>query len=280
MSTPLIGLIVTGPESLADFKIFVGSLDVWHPNAKLYVYTDSKTPIQSIKTKCSVTIKTALDSYSGMNRLQMERKTGKIYSSLWTDFMYEKANVIQWIFDSEPENKGVWFMDADITHLAPLPSIPMGTTLALSPHYIQHGDEARFGKYNGGYIWFGNSSILDTWKRAGHNARFFEQSALEDLVSTNTVYEFPIQVNYGWWRMFQSTIPPQAHAAKFRLFRPDTSIGIRYDSIPLQSIHTHWYELDNSATGTFNRWFLNFLSNYRIHKPITTFIELIQKSKK
>lgn len=280
MSTPLIGLIVTGPESLADFKIFVGSLDVWHPKAKLYVYTDSKTPIQSIKTKCSVTIKTALDEYSGMNRAQMERKTGKIYSSLWTDFMYEKANVIQWIFDSEPENKGVWFMDADITHLAPLPSIPAGTTLALSPHYIQHGDESRFGKYNGGYIWFGNSSILDTWKQAGHTTRFFEQSALEDLVSTNTVYEFPIQVNYGWWRMFQSTIPPQEHAAKFRLFRPDTSIGIRYDNIPLQSIHTHWYELDNSATGLFNRWFMNFLANFRIHKPITTFIELIQKAKK
>jgi hypothetical protein len=80
--------------------------------------------------------------------------------------------------------------------------------------------------------------------------------------------------------MFQSTITPQEHAAKFRLFRPDTSIGIRYNNIPLQSIHTHWHELDNSATGTFNRWFLNFLANFRIHKPITTFIDLIQKAKK
>lgn len=280
MSSPLIGLIVTGYESLADLRIFVGSLEAWHPTAKLYIYTDSKTPINSIKTKCTMNVKIALDEYSGLNRQQMEQIKGKLYSSLWTDFMYEKANVIQWIFDSEPETKGVWFMDADITHLAPLPTIPNGTTLALSPHYIQLADEARFGKYNGGYIWFGNPTILDSWRTAGFTSRFFEQAALEQLVPLNTVYEFPIQVNYGWWRMFQSTIPPQEHANKFKLFRPDKSIGIRYDNMPLQSIHTHWYELDNSATGMFNRWFLNFLSNYRIHKPITNFIALIKKGQK
>ena len=279
MSSPSIGLIVTGNEALADLKVFVGSLELWHPNTKLYIYTDSKTYINSIKTKCTMNVKIALDSYSGLNRQQMEQIKGKIYSSLWTDFMYEKANVIQWIFDSEPDNKGVWFMDADITHLAPLPSIPTGTTLALSPHYIKPADEERFGKYNGGYIWFGNPTILDSWRTAGFTSHFFEQAALEQLVPLNTVYEFPIQVNYGWWRMFQSPLPPQEHAHKFKLFRPDKSIGIRYDNMPLQSIHTHWHELDNSATGMFNRWFLQFLSNYRIHKPITNFMALIKKAK-
>ena len=280
-STPFIGLIVTGPQALVDFKIFVGSLEVWHPNAKLYIYTDSDTAIQTIKTKCTIVFKKALDAYKGKRRQEMETTKGIVYDSMFKDYTYEKANVLKWIFDSEPNaiSQGVWFMDADITHLAPLPIIPSDTTLALSPHYIQPSDEARFGKYNAGYIWFKNSNILDSWRTAGFTSHFFEQAALEQLVPLNIVYEFPIQVNYGWWRMFQSQLPPQDHAQKFKLFRPDKSIGIRYDNMPLQSIHTHWHELDNSVTGMFNRWFLQFLSNYRIHKPITNFMALIKKAK-
>lgn len=276
-NSPLIGLIATGADTVKDFKIFVASLEQWHPNAILYVYTDSATDIASVKTKCTVHVNPALDIYTGFNRQQMENQTGNLYGTLWTDFMYEKANVVQWIFDSEPTAKdtGVWFMDADITHLAPLPVIPTTATLALSPHYIRDIDEARFGKYNGGYLWFGKETILTEWRDAGYTSRFFEQAALEDLVKTNTVYEFPIQVNYGWWRMFQSNTSPQEHMSKFALFRPDTSVGIRYDNQPLQSIHTHWHQLDNSATGYFNKWFIGYLTKFKVHKPLVTLRNII-----
>jgi len=279
MSTPLIGLIVTGSEALDDFRIFVKSLEQWHPKAKLYVYTDSITPINLIKTKCTITSKIALDAYKGKRRQEMENTKGKIYDSMFKDYTYEKANVLEWIFNTDPlaKSQGVWFMDADITHLAPLPAIPEGITLALSPHYIQPNDEMRFGKYNAGFMWFGNSTILEAWKIAGFTSHFFEQAALEQLVPLNTVYEFPIQVNYGWWRMFQSTTPPHINVTKFTLFRPDTSIGVRYDNAPLQSVHTHWYQMDKSATGMFNNWFISYLSRYRLHKPITYFLNNILK---
>ena len=42
-SVPHIGLIVTGSEALQDFQIFCSSLEAWHPNAILYVLTDSET---------------------------------------------------------------------------------------------------------------------------------------------------------------------------------------------------------------------------------------------
>ena len=277
---PLIGLIVTGVDTLKDYKIFVASLEQWHPDACLYVYTDSATDITSIKTPCAVHVNKVLDRYTGLNRQQMERQKGTTYNALWTDFMYEKANVIKWIFDTNPAaaQQGVWFMDADITHLAPLPAIPQDTTLALSPHYIHEADQDKFGKYNGGYIWFGNPTILDEWKKAGHTSRFYEQKALEDLTQSNRVYEFPIQVNFGWWRMFQSPIAPQHHASLFRLYRPDTSVGIRYDNLPLQSVHTHWYQIDNTATGFFNKFFLEFLDKFKIHKPLVTLRNiLVQK---
>jgi hypothetical protein len=45
-----IGLIVTGAEALVDFRIFCRTLEVWHPTAHLYVFTDSVTPVVANST--------------------------------------------------------------------------------------------------------------------------------------------------------------------------------------------------------------------------------------
>ena len=67
------------------------------------------------------------------------------------------------------------------------------------------------------------------------------------------LYEFPIQVNFGWWRMFQSADAPPVIQSRFGFNRFDKSIGLRYADLPLQSIHTHWRD-GTSVTGLFNRW--------------------------
>ena len=273
--TPHIGLIVMGGDALKDFQVFVKTLEVWHPDAHLYIYTDSITPIHSVKFKGTISTLACLDMYSGKTRPEMEAVDGKTYKTLWTDFMYEKVAVLEWMLgtmgtmDSE---KGAWFLDADITFLAPLPEIPETATVALSPHSIRLIDEAKYGRYNGGFMWFKDKELLDVWKKAGHTARFYEQSALEEVAKAAThLYEFPIQVNFGWWRMFQSALAPPDIQAKFSLFRAEKSLGIRYDGAPLQSIHTHWYQNDRSATGVFNRWIRTFVDRYKIHKPLASF---------
>jgi len=272
---PSIGLIVTGRDALQEFRIFVKTLEVWHPDAHLFVYTDAKTDVQSIPFKGTVHIRSALTSYTGLNRKQMEQMPGKRYNSLWKDFMYEKANVIEWMFESTNE---VWFMDVDISFLAPLPTIPSNASLALSPHYIKETDCRKFGTYNGGFLWM-NKNYVPQWRDAGHTSRFYEQAALEDIAriakNTGELYEFPIQVNYGWWRMIQSLDPPSNIQSKFSIFRNEQSIGIRYDGLPLQSIHTHWsHTMFNQDPSFFNNWFRDFAKKYK-HKPLIHFLKTI-----
>ena len=275
---PHIGLIVTGDEALKDFQIFVKTLEIWHPDANLYVYTDSTTNVESVKFKGKLRVLVGLDLYAGKTRKEMEATAGNTYKSLFTDYTYEKAILLRWMFQTKSlKEMGAWFMDADITFLAPLPVIPESATLALSPHYIRAGDEAKFGRYNAGFMWFRDDSLLNDWEAAGHTTRFFEQAPLEEIAKkAKNLYEFPIQVNFGWWRMFQSPETPPEIQGKFSIFRADKSIGIRYDGAPIQSIHTHWYQNDRSPTTIFNMWIRAFCERYKMHKPLANFQQTVK----
>lgn len=280
MSAPVIGLIVTGTDCFRDFKIFVKTLEQWHPDATLYVFTDTKTQPESVEHSCKIITKVCLDAYTGKSRKIMEKTKGKVYDSMWKEFMYEKANILRWIFELKPSLKdtGVWLMDTDIIHLAPLPEIPAGKTLALCPHYINSNDENLYGHYNGGYLWLKDPSLLDVWCEAGKTSRFFEQSALEDIAekAKDTLYEFPIQVNFGWWRMFQGTEDKKVIQTKFSIFRTDNSVGIRYDGAPLQSIHTHAFDKTPGACAFFNIWFTMWLNKVaNAHQPLADWKRIV-----
>ena len=271
MNSPTIGLIVTGADALKDFNIFVKTLETWHPNAVLYVLTDTKTNLSSIEHKCQLHTKISLDAYAGKTRKIMEKMPGKVYDTLFKDYTYEKANVLQWMFETQPSLKdtGVWFMDADIVHLAPLPEVPATATLALCPHYINTNDESMYGHYNAGMFWIKDPSLLTVWRDAGKTSRFFEQASLEVIAekAKATLYEFPVQVNFGWWRMFQGVEDKKTVQDKFTLFRADNSIGVRYDGVPLQSIHTHSFDKSPGACGYFNIWFALWLSKFASSHP-------------
>jgi hypothetical protein len=276
---PIIGLIVTGREALNDLYIFVRTIETWHPDAILYIFTDSESEkaIKKLPFKGTIHTKPALDRYTGMNRHDMSMRKGLTYDTLWKDFMYEKANVLEWMLQTHTH---VWFLDADITFLAPLPVVPDEATLAMCPHYIRETDVQKFGKYNGGFLWMKDARFLPLWRKQGHTARFYEQSALEDVAvaAGDGLYEFPIQVNYGWWRMYMTHASPPTVQSLFTIFRNDPSVGIRYDGKPLQSIHTHWFqtETNETITNSFNRWIREFLKKFASHKPIGQLTRLIQ----
>lgn len=271
---PIIGLIVCGDEALFDFKRFVKTLEVWHSDACLYVFTNAHTlPFFSkIHTKITIQLFETMNDYEKLSRIEMESMSGKIYDNLFTDFTYEKANLVELMLQHSASN-GVWLMDSDIIHLAPLPIIPDYASVALSPHYIRDADCKLYGKYNAGYMWIKDIQWLSVWRASGYTSRFYEQAPLETVAieaeKKDALYEFPIQVNYGWWRMFQSSNAPPKIQALFSIHRVDTSVGIRYDSIPLQSIHTHWSDRSSSANGVFNAWFSGFIEKMgHYHAPL------------
>jgi hypothetical protein len=113
-------------------------------------------------------------------------------------------------------------------------------------------------------------------------SRFFEQAALEAVAAAanDSLYEFPIQNNFGWWRLFQSADPPAVIESRLAFHRMGgDSVGLRYDGVTLGSIHTHLH--DTTATGhmvQFNKWIkarLEFLA--RSHKPARAIMAHLQK---
>ncbi len=262
-----VATLVTEP-ALEDFEILLFTLALWNSPKppRIYVLTDSasKVRVEAAIAKhysgTDATIKVGLDNYTGLKRAEMERRPGETYATLFGDFTAEKTVLMDWALSAEPH--GVLFCDADICHLAPLPPLPDSAVLALSPHLIRPGDEAKYGTYNAGYLWVQDTALIARWRTLCATSRFFEQACLEDLatsVPADCLYEFPIHVNYGWWRMWQGRLPATEQQKAWGFHRGTDSAGITINGVPLQSIHTHWREKKDPPTRAFNECVLERL---------------------
>ena len=280
-----VATLVTEP-ALRDFELLLFTLALWNPTKpRLYIMTDSASKIAVVSAVARfyagvpVNIKTSLSDYTGLTRAEMERRPGKKYETLFGDFTAEKTGLMEWALASEPE--GVLFCDADICHLAPLPLLPDSAVLALSPHRIREGDAAKYGYYNAGYLWIQKAEIVAQWREACGRSRFFEQACLEELASTwkEGLYEFPVQINYGWWRLWQGTASPSELQKAWSFFRPadGASSGLLVEGTALQSVHTHWHEKQDAATRAFNQWVLEKLRKLNSVKKTKQLTQLLEQ---
>jgi hypothetical protein len=279
----MIVTLATG-KALQDLKVLLTTIETWYGTScpSVYLYTDDETAGKLPPYKGQLHIKNALNSYTGLNRQQMERIRGNTYNTKWTDFMCEKINALRWAFsEGNPGSEGVWFLDADICLFGKLPTVPATADLALAPHYIRPSDEAKYGHYNGGYLWMREPEFLDIWAQATHTSRFFEQAALEDVAAAaKSLYEFPIQNNFGWWRFYQGTQPPQQLAPLFGFNRRNSEggVGLTFQGAPLASVHTHFYEKSDPYTMEFNKFLLGLLEKLGKHPPAQEFLRFVRRA--
>jgi hypothetical protein len=257
-----IATIATGPQAVEDLRILLGSLQLFvDPLPSLYIATDEETVSKLIELPYKGTRQfyTLMNKYQGMRRKEMEAK------GLFHAFTAEKLRIIELAFADS--NSGVWFFDADICFLGPLPTVPETATVALSPHYIRKSDTDLYGVYNAGFLWLKDLSWLPVWRAALPTSRFFEQAALEEVAKAakEGLYEFPMQDNFGWWRLFQSATPPLKQMELFGINRLIGS-GITFEALPLGSIHTHFTERVG-ATEQFNLFIGKQLGKLEKHHP-------------
>ena len=244
-----------------DLIVFLYTLGLYNtPAPHVFILGDNfikaNMPIYKGRLDC----KTSLQAYSGRNRKQMESSSGILYRTQWEDFMMEKASVLSWAFSKGAVS--AYFLDCDICFLGPLIHPLASYSLAVSPHHIQSKYESTFGQYNAGYIWMSNPEIPGKWREAAKTSRYYDQAALEVLVDEykDTTHMLPIQVNYGWWRMFQGTVSSEEIQKGWTTDdRRSKTSGIRVNGSALLSIHTHWGERSDSQTIQFNRFVLNKL---------------------
>jgi hypothetical protein len=266
-----VATICTGNEAFKDLFLMIKSIELFEPSKPtIYIATDDATKllIDSIKYKGSIKVFTIMNEYSGLTRKMMEASHGKRYPSLFHDYTAMKLDILKIALDETKQP--VYFLDCDICLLAPLPTSELSSTIrvGLSPHYIRSHDEALYGRYNAGYMYIADSTLIDVWRAAIYGSRFFEQAALEDLakfVKTEELYEFNDAHNFGWWRLYQSSNTPAEQLSRFGINRK-VGAGLTIDEKPLCSIHTHFTER-TSSTEAFNLFIISQLTKLeRGHK--------------
>ena len=210
--------------------------------------------------KKNITVVQKLEKYGKVSRAPLERTPGLIYRTRWEDFMMEKTTIMDIAFSQGATS--VFFTDCDICFMGPLPQVPPNVTLGLSPHYIREQYTQLYGIYNAGFVYTTSKDMPAQWRKAAHSSRYYDQAALEEVATHHTsTYLFPVQTNYGWWRMYQGTESAQLLQEKWSIFRNGalTTSGLQVEGEPLLSVHTHWHEKNDLITKTFNNYVLNKL---------------------
>jgi hypothetical protein len=260
--------LLANNQAIDDLNLFLQSLLVWEEAPPpLYIYASEAVKLWiHIHWKpnypSSIHIQTALHPYENLTRQMMEQtQSKKGLSNLFHDFTQEKCDLVEWALQCLPEfdkARGVLFCDADIFWLSGLPSIHQGKTLGLSPHMIRKHDENLYGTYNAGILWTNNLQMPSIWREACKHSRFFEQAALEEVrarTAGDEVVEFEAQINYGWWRLYQSSTPLEEQKKRWSLFRNTSGLhsGLCLDGQPVCCIHTHW-KTNDFVTQSFNKF--------------------------
>jgi len=260
-------------NSLSDLKLFIYSLRLFEETIPIYILCDTKTQqgLERFKNDDNIFIYPNLDKYSNKNRQQMEKM------GIWTEFMLRKCDVIDIALDNRPD---VLFADADVCFLNNLPTIYIERfDIGGSPHYIRKGDTDKYGYYNGGMLWVRNSNVTTKWKEYSKNSRFFEQSAIEDLMREFKSFEFSIQNNFGWWRLFQCD-KPNERMKKFTLC--NVTGYIYFDDKPLRSIHTHLIKNTDRNMPMFNTIITQLLnegkSKNKAYSKLMIFLNLVKNA--
>lgn len=238
---------LTNINGIYDLHILLNSLSKFHKDIPVFIACDTTVKNIFEKNNYGLTLyfETCLDKYNGMNREQMEQK------GVFLDFTLEKVTTLQ---KAMSQYSNSLFLDADICLLDDLPNVDTSKDVILCRHYIMEQNENKYGHFNVGYFFVNNVKFLD-WFRTTSKTRshFFEQQTLDYCYEEFKVGYFPIQNNFGWWRLYECDNPNE-RIAKFSL----QNGVILYDNKRLKSVHTHFSDESNSYNGNFNKFLMTF----------------------
>jgi hypothetical protein len=246
----------------SDLIHLLTSIEKYYSDIPIYILCDTFIE-NKIKDKYSnIKIYNKLDKYSNKNRAEMEN------DNIWTEFMLKKAEIID---ISLEYNYNTLFVDSDIIFLDSNLEIDYSKEIGLSKHEIKEENIQKFGKYNGGFIYVSSKNFTKFWLEKTKSSRYMEQACLEMVPDEFTYFEFPINHNFGWWRLFESDNPEEI-INNFRF----QSKEIFYSDKKLNSIHTHLNENNNLLNVHFN----NFLFGNKLNLVIQYYNDSNKKRQK
>jgi hypothetical protein len=240
------------------------SLSLFHPNAKVYILTDTKTKqiISEITPppKLIINFFIELDNYDGMNRQIMENK------GVWSDFQMSKANIIKYALANSSDTL---LLDSDIIITDVIDDIDNSKDIGVSPHYMRKDITDKYGYFNGGMLWTKNLNVPDKWIEYTKTSRYFDQASIENLSNDFSYFEFGENYNVQGWRMqlsnegelnFQSNV---THKLNDKVY---------YKNKPLKFIHTHFLD---RRFHKFNQLFIGHFKKANMYKILLIIFRVI-----
>lgn len=215
---------ITTYNLLREFYILEYSLRLTNPNTKIVVLCDDIS-FESIKKLGRANI-ILINELKNIDYNDLKRR-----GASWLEFMLKKGDII----DKAVELFGeTLFVDTDIVFLNRFED-DIKSEICLSQHLIFEKDEARYGKYNGGYFFVNKVKFSEWLKKTTHEeSSFYEQGALNFVEQNFNTSFFNSNHNYGWWRLFQCSEIEKRYK-KFAY-----GDNVYYNKKPLISVHAHF----------------------------------------
>lgn len=238
-----------------DIELLLLSLELYNPHTPVYICCDNyiEKYIKNSNYNLKLYTINTLDKYGEINRQEMERK------NMWLDFMLEKTASIKLALE---HHNNTLFVDSDILFLNNINNLDFNKQIGLSPHFIKKQNEDLYGKYNGGFFYVNDKSFCDWFiDKSKTDSKYYEQYTLNFVNSKYNMFEFPIQFNFGWWRLLECNENEiESRMKKFTINNNE----IQYNNKPLICVHTHFIENNETYVGkltnTFNDFIINLLN--------------------
>ena len=282
---------IANKTAYPDLIIMLKTLELFNlvaPTIYLICDTYVSENIEKLGYTGKIKSRVELDKYSDLDRIMMERTKVIIKhngiefpTNMFTEFVLKKMDAMRWALSEDALSTGVFFSDADICYTAALPTIQVNKyKLFVSPHYINHESESKYGLYNVGFLWTNDINILDMWYKETMTSTYFEQKALDDVVEyykkENRVSFADTNINYGWWRLLEGRKPASELEKEFTQRIPGfLNSGIMVSGKPLLSIHTHFLENKQPLTIVFNKWLIAKWNRYPFY-PIILILKILK----
>jgi len=241
------------------------SLSIHHPNAKVFVVTDTFTKIAidelTPQPRLDISWNITLDKYSDLDRNEMTRL------GIFSVFLMAKADAITMALQECPDTL---FIDSDIIILDTLYVEDPTKQLGVSPQFIQKKNVDETGYYNAGMLWTNQISLPLKWKEFTKSSRYFEQASIEDLTKEFSFFEFGENYNLQTWRFLIGSEPTN----KIISYITIRNGKIYYKDSPLKFIHTHF---NSDRFKVINNFFIEILTKAKYYRELLCIERLVNR---
>lgn len=236
-----------------DAVLFLASLSLHHPNAHVYISSDSHTYEWFLEHAKVLFLRLDLHWTLALNKYNMKLNRDDMEAAnTWNDFMLEKVGVME---KALTHHNDTILLDADFVMLEPI-YIPTDKPyqLGVSPHYMKASQTQKFGRYNGGMLWTNQYGLGAFWRQASAVSYYYEQAAIEDLVKRYAFFEFGPEHNVGFWRPVHDEVNAKEFYRHLYFDAPTQKIKLRNTTV--STVHTHIltpypYDVGNEFSDTF-----------------------------